>query len=221
MPAPSFNQTRPFGEDVVFRSSTTGEHNIDVYLEAAERGGKTLGELVALAFDESGDPLFASGDVQAAADSAAASAADALASQGAAATSASQALGHKNDAEAAAAAAGAAVSSKVSKSGDTITGDLAVQGLFDFRDSIVISGSNVTAQRSRTYVLTASQTLTLPASPSQGHWVRVVDRSGAQTSVIARNGQSIMGLAEDMTLDIYNLPVTLVFADASRGWVVY
>jgi hypothetical protein len=81
MPAPSFNQTRPFGEDVVFRSSTTGEHNIDVYLEAAERGGKTLGELIVQAFDSSGNPVFATLEVTnaaiAAADSVATSAANA------------------------------------------------------------------------------------------------------------------------------------------------
>lgn len=83
----------------------------------------------------------------------------------------------------------------------------------------VISG-NTTAAVSRAYVLTASLTLTLPASPIAGDWVTVMNRSGTVTATIARNGQSIMGLAEDMTVDDLNAGFRLVFADATRGWVL-
>lgn len=83
----------------------------------------------------------------------------------------------------------------------------------------VISG-NTTAVRSRTYVLTASLTLTLPASPAAGDWVSIVNRSGTTTAVIGRNGTNIMGLAEDMTLDNVNASLTLIYADATRGWVL-
>lgn len=69
------------------------------------------------------------------------------------------------------------------------------------------------------YVLTASTTITLPATPAAGDPVYVVNRSGTATPVIARNGSNIMGLAEDLTLDSENAPVTLVYADATRGWV--
>jgi hypothetical protein len=82
----------------------------------------------------------------------------------------------------------------------------------------VISG-NTTAVRSRTYVLTASLTLTLPSSPAVGDMVMFANRSGTTTPVIARNGQNIMGLAENMTLDNNNHFGTLVFADATRGWI--
>lgn len=83
----------------------------------------------------------------------------------------------------------------------------------------VISG-NTTAVRSRTYVLTASLTLTLPASPAAGDWVSIVNRSWTTTAVIGRNGTNIMGLAEDMTLDNVNASLTLIYADATRGWVL-
>lgn len=85
--------------------------------------------------------------------------------------------------------------------------------------NIQVVGVSTTAVRSRTYVMTASITLSLPASPAVGDWVTFSNRSGTLTCVIARNGQSIMGLAEDMTVNIANLVGTLVFADATRGWV--
>jgi hypothetical protein len=82
----------------------------------------------------------------------------------------------------------------------------------------VISG-NTTAVRSRTYVFTASLTLTLPSSPTAGDMVMFANRSGTSTPVIGRNGQNIMGLAEDLTVDNVNYFATLVFADATRGWI--
>lgn len=70
------------------------------------------------------------------------------------------------------------------------------------------------------YVLTATTTITLPATPAAGDPVWIVNRSGTATPVIARNGSNIMGLAENMTLDDTNATVALVYADATRGWVI-
>jgi hypothetical protein len=85
--------------------------------------------------------------------------------------------------------------------------------------NVQVISTSTTAVASRTYVLTASLTLTLPASPSAGDWVAFSNRSGTLTSVIARYGQNIMGLAENMTVDNVNYFGTLVFADATRGWI--
>ena len=79
---------------------------------------------------------------------------------------------------------------------------------------------NTTAAPSTVYVLTASLTLTLPASPNAGDWVAFTNRSATTTSTIARNGSNIMSLAEDMTLDNTAARGTLVYADATRGWVL-
>ena len=79
--------------------------------------------------------------------------------------------------------------------------------------------SNTTAVTFNTYVFTASLTLTLPLAPAAGDWVDFSDRSGLTTSVIARNSQNIMGVAEDMTLNVSNSSGRLVFVDAPRGWV--
>lgn len=90
----------------------------------------------------------------------------------------------------------------------------------DYRESVDVISTNTTAVASRTYVLTASLTLTLPASPTAGDWVRIVNRSDTATPIVGRNGQNIMGLAEDMTLDSTTASLRLVFADAARGWVL-
>jgi len=85
--------------------------------------------------------------------------------------------------------------------------------------NIQVISTNTTAVRSRTYVFTATLTLTLPASPIAGDMVMFSNRSATATPVIGRNGQNIMGLAEDLTVDNVNYFATLVFADATRGWI--
>lgn len=90
----------------------------------------------------------------------------------------------------------------------------------DYRQTVNVISTSTTAVASRSYVFTASLTLTLPASPTAGDWVAFSNRSGTLTSVIARNGQNIMGLAENMTIDSLNAGMTLTFADATRGWVL-
>lgn len=87
------------------------------------------------------------------------------------------------------------------------------------REIIQVIGTNTTAVAFRTYVLTASLTLTLPSSPTAGDWVKIQNSSGTTTAVIARNGSNIMSLAENMTLDTDFISVQLVYADATRGWV--
>lgn len=83
-----------------------------------------------------------------------------------------------------------------------------------------IISTNTAAQNGGFYILTATLTLTLPASPVAGDWVTVVNRSGTTTPIVGRNGKNIMGLAEDMTLNNANATATLVYADATRGWVL-
>lgn len=48
-------ETRPRGEQLRFESTQTGSHVLDDYLEEAERGGRTLGDLMADIFDEDGN----------------------------------------------------------------------------------------------------------------------------------------------------------------------
>jgi hypothetical protein len=66
-------------------------------------------------------------------------------------------------------------------------------------------------------VTAAGQTITLPASPTAGNEV-VISVGDFTNTVIGRNSENIMGLAEDMTIDSPDAAVNLVFIDATRGW---
>lgn len=87
------------------------------------------------------------------------------------------------------------------------------------RESVFYVSSNTSATSTNTYVLLGSYTLTLPASPVEGDYVKVSNRSGTVTCVLGRNGSNIMGLAEDMTLDNLNAGLTLVYTNSTNGWV--
>lgn len=100
--------------------------------------------------------------------------------------------------------------------------DMVAFGVFSIASealNVQVVSSNTNALAYRVYVLTASLTLTLPESPSPGQYVRISNASGTTTCVVARNGSNIMGLAENLTLDAINASLTLMYADATRGWV--
>ena len=83
-----------------------------------------------------------------------------------------------------------------------------------------IISTNTTAVIGNLYVMTASLTLTLPATPTIGDKVGISNRSDVLTSVIARNGELIMGLAEDLTLDKLNAGFEMVYTGATKGWII-
>ena len=93
---------------------------------------------------------------------------------------------------------------------DTATGGIGVS---------VIS-SNTTAASGNLYVLTANLTLTLPSSPTAGNYVKVSNRSGVATCIVARNSENIMGAAADLTLDKLNSGFELIYSGSAQGWVL-
>lgn len=92
--------------------------------------------------------------------------------------------------------------------------------LQNVREYVQVISGNTNATASYTYVLTASLTLTLPASPTVGDFIKVSNASGTATAIVARNGSNIQSLAENMTIDVVDASFTLVYADATRGWVI-
>jgi hypothetical protein len=66
-------------------------------------------------------------------------------------------------------------------------------------------------------------TVTLPATPSAGDIVSVKDYANTFDTndvTLARNGSNIGGSAIDGTLSIQGLAITLVYVDATKGWLV-
>ena len=87
-------------------------------------------------------------------------------------------------------------------------------------DTVSVISTNTAANNSTLYVITAAITLTLPASPATGDLVGISNRSNTSSVVIGRNTRNIMGLAEDLTVDVIDAGFTLVYTDATRGWVI-
>ena len=66
-------------------------------------------------------------------------------------------------------------------------------------------------------------TATLPASPSLGDEVTLVDYGGTfdtNNLTVGRNSKPIMGTAEDLTVAVERAGLTLVFVDDTNGWLL-
>lgn len=80
--------------------------------------------------------------------------------------------------------------------------------------------SNITLEAGTLYsTITSGLVLTLPASPATGTMVGVAVGPYTDT-IIHRNSQSIMGLGENMVIDVPNVAVTLVFTGSPWGWKI-
>jgi len=99
-------------------------------------------------------------------------------------------------------------------------GKTSPQAVLDYRRTVSVISTNTAAVASRTYVFTATLTLTLPASPTAGDWVEINNSSATTTPVVARNGSNIQSSATDLTIDNATASFTLTYADATRGWVL-
>ena len=75
----------------------------------------------------------------------------------------------------------------------------------------------------RLFVDTSSSaiTITLPASPAAGDQVTIMDLAGSfdtNNLTVARNGQDIMNIAQDLTVNTEHAAFALVFTGATNGW---
>jgi len=62
--------------------------------------------------------------------------------------------------------------------------------------------------------------LTLPPNPSVGDRVEIINRSGITTAILLNNGSAIMGVVDDMQLDVVDGAFTLTYSNVTDGWVV-
>jgi len=87
-----------------------------------------------------------------------------------------------------------------------------------------LKSANYTAQDNDAVIANTnggSWTLTLPASPSIGNMIRVVDYStwGTYNLIVARNGSTIEGDSQNMTMDVSGASVDFVYNGTT--WQVY
>jgi hypothetical protein len=101
---------------------------------------------------------------------------------------------------------------------------LPVMGVDDLHVTVT---SNYTARAFSTIwfdnITGGAFTITLPSSPSQGDRIRFVDVvRGAATNnlTIARNGQPIMGDADNLTVSSEGASFEMMYYNGTRGWVV-
>ena len=65
--------------------------------------------------------------------------------------------------------------------------------------------------------------MTLPASPTQGNEVSIIDYAGTfdtNNLTVGRNGNPIQGSATDLIVSVERTGLTLVFVDATQGWLL-
>jgi hypothetical protein len=70
---------------------------------------------------------------------------------------------------------------------------------------------------------TGTVTITLPSTPSVGDNVTFVDYAGTcgtNALVFDRNGELIMGLAEDLVVDVFNAANILIYSGSTQGWKI-
>ena len=89
----------------------------------------------------------------------------------------------------------------------------------------VVTGATTMVAGRGYFVNTTSSafTMTLPASPSLGDTVRIIDYAGtfdSNTCTIGRNSEKIAGASADMTVTTERAALTLVFTDSTQGWLL-
>lgn len=114
---------------------------------------------------------------------------------------------------------GAAGVSSTDPSADTANWALAAPAVLPV---VTVGASTVALAAGARYSLTnaAATTATLPASPQAGQTLAVVAANGRRDNVIARGGQLLQGLAEDLTLNLPAASVTLTWVGGAVGWAL-
>lgn len=97
------------------------------------------------------------------------------------------------------------------------TGDVTVASS---KYDVSVISTDTTAQAFYVYVFTADLTLTLPSSPEVGQWIKISNRSGVATCILAANGSNIMGASANLTLDTASSSFELIYSGSAQGWVI-
>lgn len=91
----------------------------------------------------------------------------------------------------------------------------------EFTHAPIVLSSNSSLSSGHQYIYTGSIIMTLPGNPVPGNAIRFYNDSDTATAVIARNGNLIQGINQDLIVDIEDTTLTLIYLDSARGWWVY
>ena len=106
------------------------------------------------------------------------------------------------------------------KSGTGVVKELGLAATPGGGISVTVTAINASISSNEHVHVTASgKTITLPATPTVNDTVYISVEDFVDT-VVGRNGEDIMGLAEDLTLDKSNITTGLRYVSASRGWQI-
>lgn len=79
--------------------------------------------------------------------------------------------------------------------------------------------TSFTATANTKYMITGNTvTVTLPGSPTDDQYVEIAGGEGVTGCVVGRNGKTIMGLSEDLTVDMTYFSFRLVYRSATGDW---
>lgn len=94
----------------------------------------------------------------------------------------------------------------------------------DYQRVDISSSQTVVANRSFWVNTTSGAvTITLPASPNQGDFVKITDVAGTfatNNCIVNPNGGRIMRQADTMTISTNGASIRMVYYDATRGWLL-
>ena len=95
-------------------------------------------------------------------------------------------------------------------------------GLKSVWPEVEVSDTNATVPNRTFRVVTDNDSIiTLPANPEIGNEVCVLIQGNFLRNVVARNGEKIMEIDEDITMNIRNAGVTFVYTGTTVGWRIY
>ena len=105
--------------------------------------------------------------------------------------------------------------------GTNVNSGLQTKGYITVNSSTVTAYTTVAGEQIFANTTTAAITITLPASPSTGDEVTIIDARGTFATnnlTVDRNGQPINTGTSNLALSTNGQAITLVYVDSTRGW---
>jgi len=90
----------------------------------------------------------------------------------------------------------------------------------DTRETVVSVTTSRTLTLYATHALLAEVSVSLPTGPAAGDWVYVINLSGSEACTVTTSDSVIQGGDSTLTIDKLNAALTLIYIDATRGWVL-